>query len=426
MTVPTQKPLYYKIVTHLTFQVLVAIVLGVMVGKIWPTWAASLKPLGDWFIQMVKMIVPPIVFLTVALGIGSMRDLRSVGRVGIKSLGYFYLVTTLALAIGMLVVNWVQPGMGLDTSQLVSGDISTNLTQAAAPHSMYDAIFPKSFFGAFADGEMLQIVFLAILFGIGLTLAGERAEPVTDFLERLSKVFFKIIGIIMQFAPLGAFGAMAFVVGKYGTDAVWKLGNLMLCVYTTMFLFVVLVLGGIMRWVGISLWEVLKYIKEEILTVIGTSSSESVLPQIMEKLQKLGCARNIVGLVVPTGYSFNLDGTSIYLSMATIFLAQATGTALTLGEQISIIGLLMLTSKGAAGVSGSGFTVLVSTLTALHKIPVESAGLLLGVDKFMSEARSVTNLIGNTVATLVIAKSENALDRNMLQRELYAKDDWES
>jgi aerobic C4-dicarboxylate transport protein len=409
---------WYRVTTHLTFQVLVAIVIGVLVGQVWPDWAVTLKPLGDWFIQMVKMIVPPIVFLTVALGIGSMSDLRSVGRIGFKSLGYFYLVTTLALAIGMLVVNWVEPGVGLDTRLLTSGDISSNLAQAKAPHSMYDAIFPKSFFGAFADGEMLQIVFLAILFGLGLTMTGEKAAPVTDFLDRLSKVFFKIIGIIMLFAPLGAFGAMAFVVGKYGTSAVWRLGNLMLCVYLTMFLFVVLVLGGIMHAMGISLWKVLKYIRVEILTVIGTSSSESVLPQIMEKLQRLGCKPNVVGLVIPTGYSFNLDGTSIYLSMATIFLAQATGTALTLGEQIGIIGLLMLTSKGAAGVSGSGFTVLVSTLAALQKIPVESAGLLLGVDKFMSEARSVTNLIGNTVATLVIAKSEGALDEAVLNEEL--------
>lgn len=414
-----------KVFKHLTFQVLLAIVLAVFFGYFFPDWAVQTKPLGDLFIRLIKMIIPPVVFLTVVLGIGGMQDLKKIGRIGGKALIYFEVVTTFALLIGIVLVNWMQPGVGLDLSHVKNTDISEYINKSHNTKGILDLVFPESFFQAFASGEMLQIVFLALLFGLALSQIGEKGQPLVESLERIAKVFFKIIHYIMHFAPFGAFGAMAYIVGKHGLAALIPLGKLMLAVYGTMFLFIFVVLNGILRYYKISLWEVLKYIKDELLTVLGTSSSESVLPQLMDKLERLGCSRPVVGLVVPTGYSFNLDGTTIYLAMATVFLAQVQNVALGWGEQLTIIGILMLTSKGAAGVSGSGFTVLISTLAALQIIPVEGAGILLGVDKFMSEARAITNTIGNVVATLAIAKNEGELDEAKLNHELYEVGDFE-
>jgi aerobic C4-dicarboxylate transport protein len=397
---------------NLTFRVLVAITLGVILGVVAPDTAKAMRPLGDTFVNLVKMVIAPIVFFTIVLGIATLGDLKRVGRVGGKALLYFEIVTTFALAIGLIVVNVVKPGAGLDVSRLAGGDVSRYTTQAEqmtfVDFMMH--IVPPNMLGAFTSGEMLQVVFVAVLFGVAMSALGETARPAISIFEVISKVLFKIVGIIMIVAPIGAFGAMAYTVGNFGLRTLIPLGKLMLAVYTTMFLFVFIVLGLIARWFKFSLWRFLKYIKEEILLVLGTSSSEAALPRMMDKLEKFGCAKPIVGLVIPTGYSFNLDGTSIYLSMATVFLAQVSGIDLSLGQELTVLGVLMLTSKGAAGVTGSGFIVLASTLSAMKIIPIESIALLLGVDRFMSEARAIVNLIGNGVATVVIAKSENAFD----------------
>jgi aerobic C4-dicarboxylate transport protein len=397
---------------NLTFRVLVAITLGVILGVVAPDTAKAMRPLGDTFVNLVKMVIAPIVFFTIVLGIATLGDLKRVGRVGGKALLYFEIVTTFALAIGLIVVNVIKPGAGLDVSRIAGGDVSRYTTQAEqmtfVDFMMH--IVPPNMLGAFTSGEMLQVVFVAVLFGVAMSALGEGARPAISIFEVISKVLFKIVGIIMIVAPIGAFGAMAYTVGNFGLRTLIPLGKLMLAVYTTMFLFVFIVLGLIARWYKFSLWRFLKYIKEEILLVLGTSSSEAALPRMMDKLEKFGCAKPIVGLVIPTGYSFNLDGTSIYLSMATVFLAQVSGIDLSLGQELTVLGVLMLTSKGAAGVTGSGFIVLASTLSAMKIIPIESIALLLGVDRFMSEARAIVNLIGNGVATVVIAKSENAFD----------------
>ena len=405
---------------NLTFQVLVAISLGVLLGLVSPDTAKAMKPVGDTFINLVKMIITPVIFLTIVLGIANMSDLRKVGRVGGKALLYFEIVTTFALAIGLVVVNVIKPGAGLDVSRIAGGDISRYTTQAQQMTfvDFVTHIVPANMLEAFVRGEMLQVVFVAVLFGVALSALGEMAKPALTVFEVLSKALFKIVGIIMIVAPIGAFGAMAFTVGNFGLRTLIPLGKLMLSVYTTMFLFVFVVLNLIARLYGFSLLRFLRYIWEEILLVLGTSSSEAALPRMMDKLEKFGCAKPIVGLVVPTGYSFNLDGTSIYLSMATIFLAQVSGVNLTLGQELTVLGVLMLTSKGAAGVTGSGFIVLASTLSAMKIIPVESIALLLGVDRFMSEARAIVNLIGNGVATVVISKSENAFDVEQNRRAL--------
>ena len=397
---------------NLTFRVLVAITLGVVLGFVAPDWGKAMRPLGDTFVNLVKMVIAPIVFFTIVLGIATLGDLKRVGRVGGKALLYFEIVTTFALAIGLIVVNVVKPGAGLDVSGIAAGDVSRYTTQAEQMTfvDFVMHIVPPNMLGAFTNGEMLQVVFVAVLFGVALSALGETARPVLSLFEVLSKALFKIVGIIMIVAPIGAFGAMAYTVGNLGLRTLIPLGKLMLSVYTTMFLFVFVALGLIARFYNFSLWKFLKYIKEEILLVLGTSSSEAALPRMMDKLEKFGCAKPIVGLVIPTGYSFNLDGTSIYLSMATVFLAQVSGVDLTLGQELTVLAVLMLTSKGAAGVTGSGFIVLASTLSAMKIIPVGSIALLLGVDRFMSEARAIVNLIGNGVATVVIAKSENAFD----------------
>jgi aerobic C4-dicarboxylate transport protein len=400
-----------RLAGNLTFPVLVAISLGVLLGIVAPAAAQAMRPVGDTFVKLVKMVIAPIIFLTVVLGIASMGDMRRLGRVGGKALLYFELVTTLALAIGLVVVNVIRPGAGLDVSRMARGDVSRYT--AAEPLSAVEFlthVVPSNFISAFAEGDVLQVVFVAVVFGIALASVGDTGRPILDLFERLTKVFFRIIGFIMRLAPVGAFGAMAYTVGTFGLATLLPLGKLMLSVYTTMFVFVFVVLNLISRWYGFSLLSFLRYIKEELLIVLGTSSSEAVLPRMMDKLQRYGCASSIVGLVVPTGYSFNLDGTSIYLSMSVVFLAQVFHVPLSVSQQLSVLAILMLTSKGAAGVTGSGFIVLASTLSAMRIVPVEGIALLLGVDRFMSEARAIVNVIGNGVATVVIAKSENAFD----------------
>jgi aerobic C4-dicarboxylate transport protein len=400
---------------NLTAQVLFAVICGVALGVLDPALAKQMRPLGDTFVKLVKMVIGPIIFLTIVLGIARIADVRKIGRVGGKALLYFEVVTTFALAIGLTVVNVTKPGAGLDVSAMPKGDVSA---YAAQGHGLkftdfVTHIVPSSAVDAFAQGDILQIVFFAVLFGFALVTLGKKSESLTAVLETTLDVFFRIVALIMKVAPIGAFGAMAFTVGNFGLQTLLPLGRLMLDVYLTMFLFIFVVLNLIMRWYGFSLWAYLKYIREEILIVLGTSSSEAALPGLMAKLERYGCARPVVGLVVPTGYSFNLDGTSIYLSMATLFLAQVYGVPLTLGQQLGILAVLMITSKGAAGVTGSGFIVLASTLAAMKVVPIEGIALLLGVDRFMSEARAITNLIGNGVATLVISRSESEFDENL-------------
>ncbi len=414
-------PLARRLARNLTARVLVAIGLGVTVGAVWPDAGRALKPLGDAFINLVRMVIAPVIFLTVVLGIASMRDLRRVGRVGGKAFLYFEVVTTFALAIGLVVMNVTRPGDGVDAAAI------TRAAGGAAAVGRYAAaggelrlvdfllhVIPTSVVGAFAEGEVLQVVFFSVLFGAALTAVGvgegEPGRPIVAGMERLTAVFFRLVAMVMAVAPLGAFGAMAYTVGAFGLRTLLPLGRLMADVYLTMALFVFGALGLVCRLYGFRIWEFVKYIREEIVLVVGTSSSEPALPRMLEKLERYGCARSVVGLVIPAGYSFNLDGTSIYLSMATLFIAQAYDVRLSLGQQLSVLGVLMVTSKGAAGVTGSGFVVLASTLSALRVVPVEGLALLLGVDRFMSEARAVTNLIGNGVATLVVSRSEGAFD----------------
>jgi aerobic C4-dicarboxylate transport protein len=393
---------------NLTVRVLVAIALGALVGALWPSAGRAMKPVGDTFVNLVRMVIAPVIFLTIVLGIAHTSDLKRVGRVGIKALVYFEVVTTFALAIGLLVMNLLRPGEGIDASRVATGDVSQFAAQGRELRfvDFVTHIVPTSVVGAFAQGEILQVVFFSVLFGVALASLGRAGRPVARMLESLMHVFFRIVGIVMIVAPIGAFGAMAYTIGNFGVGSLVTLGRLMACVYATMALFIFVVLNLVARLWGFSLLRLLAYIKDEILIVLGTSSSEAVLPRMLDKMERLGCARPVVALVIPAGYSFNLDGTSIYLSMATLFIAQAYGVHLPLAQQLAVLGVLMVTSKGAAGVTGSGFIVLASTLSALRVVPVEGVALVLGVDRFMSEARSITNLIGNAVATVVIAKSE--------------------
>ena len=404
-----------RLARNLTAQVLFAVACGVALGVLDPALAKQMRPLGDTFVKLVKMVIGPIIFLTIVLGIARIADVKKIGRVGGKALLYFEIVTTFALAIGLTIVNITKPGAGLDVSAMPKGDVSAYAAQGQgmkfADFLMH--IVPSSPVDAFAQGDILQIVFFAVLFGFAVVTLGKGAVPLTNVLDTTLDVFFRIVALIMKVAPFGAFGAMAFTVGTFGLQTLLPLGRLMLDVYLTMFLFIFVVLNLILRWYGFSLWAYLKYIREEILIVLGTSSSEAALPGMMAKLERYGCAQPVVGLVIPTGYSFNLDGTSIYLSMATVFLAQVYGVPLSLAQQIGILTVLMITSKGAAGVTGSGFIVLASTLTAMKVVPLEGIALLLGVDRFMSEARAITNLIGNGVATLVISRSEHEFDDTM-------------
>jgi aerobic C4-dicarboxylate transport protein len=403
---------------NLTVQVLFAISLGIVLGLVAPGAARAMRPVGETFVNLVRMVIAPVIFLTIVLGIANMRDLRSVGRVGGKALLYFEIVTTFALAIGLVVVNVTKPGAGLDVSALAKGDIS-RYAEAGKTMSFVEIVthvVPASAVDAFAKGDVLQIVFFAVMFGTALAAIGERGGMLLKVLEELSQVIFRIVGIVMKVAPIGAFGAMAYTIGTFGVKSLLPLGRLMFDVYLTMALFIFIVLNLILRAFGFSLWQYLKFIREEIVLVLGTSSSEAALPRMLEKMERYGCSRSVVGLVIPAGYSFNLDGTSIYLSMSALFIAQAFGVHLSLGQQLSVLGVLMLTSKGAAGVTGSGFIVLVSTLSAMRVVPVEGVAILLGVDRFMSEARAITNLIGNGAATLVVARSENAFDEGMRAR----------
>lgn len=407
-----------RLLKNLTFRVLVAIAIGVTLGVFAPDTARSMRPLGDTFIALVRMVIGPIIFLTITLGIANMHDLKKVGSVGLKAFIYFEVVSTVALAIGLTVVNVTKPGAGLDVSSMAKGDVSQYAAQGRATGfvDILTHIVPTSPVDAFAKGDILQIVFFSVLFGVAVAAMGDHGKPLVDFFDRVLHAFFKITAMIMVVAPIGAFGAMAFTVGNFGVRTLLPLGRLMLDVYVTMFLFVLVVLNVVCRIYGFSLWHFLKYIKEEILLVLGTSSSEVALPRMLTKLERYGCAPSIVGLVIPAGYSFNLDGTSIYLSMATIFIAQAFGVDLSIGQQLSLLAILMLTSKGAAGVTGSGFIVLASTLAATHTVPVEGLAIVLGVDRFMSEARAIVNLIGNGVATLVVSRMEGAYDDS--QREV--------
>lgn len=412
-----------RLFKNLTFQVLTAIAVGVLVGLFWPDFGKQMKPVGDTFINAVKMVIAPIIFLTIVLGIAKMGDMKKVGKVGGKAFIYFEIVTTLALVIGLIVVNVLKPGAGLDFNKLEKGDVSQYTSEEGGKIDWIEFvthIVPSNMVDAFAKGDILQVLFFSILFGVGLTALGNSGKIIIEFFEKLLNVFFKIVGYIMKAAPLGAFGAMAFTIGNYGLESLVPLGKLMISVYTTMFFFVFIVLNLICKMYGFSLWKYLKFIKEELLIVLGTSSSESVLPRMMNKMEKFGCSKSVVGLVIPTGYSFNLDGTSIYLSMAVVFLAQVFGIDLSITQQLTIIAVLMLTSKGAAAVTGGGFIVLASTLTAMQVIPVEGLALLLGVDRFMSEARAIVNLIGNGIATIVVSKSENEFDEGKSEEAIQA------
>ena len=414
-----KKP-FYKV---LYLQVLFAIVCGVLLGHFWPESGAAMKPLGDGFIKLIKMLIAPIIFCTVVTGIAGMEDMKKVGRVGGKALLYFEVVSTFALIIGLLVVNILQPGVGMNVDpKTLDTKALNNYTNAA--HSQGGIVefllnvIPSTVVDAFAKGDILQVLLFSVLIGFAFAAAGERTRPVVRFINDFSHGLFICVGFVMKLAPIGAFGAMAFTIGKYGIASLLPLAKLMGGFYLCCLLFIIVVLGSIARLCGFSIFKFIAYIKEELLIVLGTSSSESVLPRMMAKLEKLGCSKSVVGLVIPTGYSFNLDGTAIYLTMAAIFVAQATNTPLSMVQELTILGVLLLTSKGASGVTGSGFITLAATLAAVPTIPVAGLALILGIDRFMSEARALTNLIGNGVATVVISKWEKELDVDQLNRAM--------
>ena len=415
-----------KVFRSLYVQVIIAILLGILVGALFPKFGESLKPLGDMFIKLIKMIIAPIIFATVVSGVAHMRDTKKVGRVGGKALIYFEVVSTLALVIGMVVMNVLKPGAGMnvDPATLDTKGLD-KYTEAAGEMTVVDhflKIIPDTFVGAFTSGELLQVLLVALLFGFGLMRLGKLGDQILHGIDAVNQVIFVILGFIMRLAPIGAFGAMAFTVGKYGLKSLTSLGYLMGSFYLTCLVFIFVVLGLIARAAGFSIVKLIRYIKEELLIVLGTSSSESALPRLMMKMEHAGAEKSVVGLVVPTGYSFNLDGTSIYLTMAALFIAQATNTPMGLGEQLTLLAVLLLTSKGAAGVTGSGFITLAATLGAVGHVPVAGMALILGIDRFMSEARALTNFIGNAVATLVVARSENAVDMDRLTRALDGDD----
>ena len=409
-----KKPLYKS----LYVQVLVAVVLGIALGHFQPDMGAQMKPLGDGFIKLIKMLIAPIIFCTVVIGIAGMEDMKKVGKTGGLALLYFEVMSTLALIVGLLMVNLVQPGAGMHID--VASLDTKGIAAYTAPGKMVTTtdfllnVIPSTVVDAFAKGEILQVLLFAVLFGFALHRFGGRGTQVFDFIEKFSHVMFDIVGMVMRVAPIGAFGAMAFTIGKYGVDSLVSLGKLMGTFYGTCLIFVFVILGIVTRLHGFSIFKFIKYIKEELLIVLGTSSSESVLPRMMEKMENAGAKKSVVGLVIPTGYSFNLDGTSIYLTMAAVFIAQATDTPMTLAQQITLLWVLLLTSKGAAGVTGSGFIVLAATLSAVGHVPVAGLALILGIDRFMSEARALTNLVGNGVATLVVARWTGDLDMKRL------------
>ena len=414
-----RKPALYR---SLYFQVVCAVIAGIALGYFYPALGAEMKPLGDGFIKLIKMMIAPIIFCTVVIGIAGMEDMKKVGKTGGLALLYFEVVSSFALVIGLVLVNLLQPGAGMNVDP---ASLDTKAVAAyTGPGKMVGTtdfilnIIPNALFDAFAKGEILQVLLIAVLFGFALHRFGGRGTLVFDFIEKTSHVLFNIIGFIMKVAPIGAFGAMAFTIGKYGVGSLLSLGYLMGAFYLTCLIFIFGVLGTIACIHGFSIWKFIKYIKEELLIVLGTSSSESVLPRMMEKMENLGAKKTTVGLVIPTGYSFNLDGTSIYLTMAAVFIAQATNTPMTLMQELTLLGVLLLTSKGAAGVTGSGFIVLAATLSAVGTVPVAGLALILGIDRFMSEARALTNLIGNGVATIVVAKWTDELDTDRLRAGL--------
>jgi len=412
------KPLYKS----LYFQVVVAIIVGVLLGHFFPATGEAMKPLGDGFIRLIKMIIAPIIFCTIVVGIAGMEDMKKVGKTGGYALLYFEVVSSIALVVGLVIVNTIQPGAGMnvDPANLDTKGVAayTKPGQMQGTVDFLLNIIPNTVIDAFAKGEILQVLLFSVMFGFALHKFGGRGTLVFDWIEKTSHVLFGIVGYIMRVAPIGAFGAMAFTIGKYGVGSLFQLGKLMGTFYLTCLIFVFVVLGLIARFHGFSIWKFIKYIKEELLIVLGTSSSESVLPRMMAKMENLGVNKSTVGLVIPTGYSFNLDGTSIYLTMAAVFIAQATNTDMTLTQQLTLLAVLLLTSKGAAGVTGSGFIVLAATLSAVGHVPVAGLALILGIDRFMSEARALTNLVGNGVATVVVGKWCGEVDENRMRRVL--------
>ena len=418
MAPDAKKPLY----THLYFQVITGIAIGVLLGYVWPSTGAAMRPLGDGFIRLIRMIIAPIIFGTVVVGIAKMGDMKNVGRIGIRALIYFEVVSTIALLIGLVVINVYKPGVGINADPATLDVKAVAAYTSGAQHltavDFLMNVIPVTVVDAFAKGEILQVLFFSILFGLALLYFGERGRGVVGLIDEVTHVLFGIVAIIMRAAPIGAFGAMAFTIGQYGIGTLFSLGKLMAGFYATCLLFVFVVLGAIAAWTGFSILKLISYLKEELLIVLGTSSSESVLPRMMAKLENLGCSKSVVGLVIPTGYSFNLDGTSIYMTMAAIFIAQATNTTLTVGEQLGILGVALLTSKGAAAVTGGGFVTLAATLSVIPTIPVAGLALIVGIDRFMSEARALTNLMGNGVGTIVIAKWDGALDARRMRRIL--------
>ncbi|WP_053146963.1 C4-dicarboxylate transporter DctA [Pseudomonas sp. MS646] len=414
-----------KVVKSLYFQILLAVLLGVLVGHFWSQQAIALKPLGDAFIKLIKMMIAPVVFCTIVTGIAGMSDKRSLGRLLSKTMLLFLGLTVISLIIGLVAVYLFKPGVGMniDPTQLSTKGLS-QYTDSAAKLGVVEFfmhIIPDTFLGAFNKGEVLPVLFIAVLSGFALSAIGERGKPVLDVLESASHMVFKIFSYLMRFAPIGAFGALAFTVGQYGITSLGSLAKLIMTLYIACAFFVIVVLGGICRAHGFSLWKLLRYLREEFLVVLGTSSTEPVMPRMLEKLQALGCKKGVVGLVLPTGYSFNLDGTAIYLSLAAVFIAQACNIDLTLGQTVTMLAIMLLSSKGAAGVTGSGFVALASTLTVIHDIPLAGLALLIGIDRFMSEARALTSLASNAVATVVISISENACDRDRLLSTLDGK-----
>jgi len=421
----TKQPFYKS----LYVQVLIAIAIGIALGHFYPDTAKLMKPLGDGFVKLIKMAIAPIIFCTVVTGIAGMQNMKAVGKTGGMALLYFEIVSTIALIIGLVVVNVVQPGAGMHadvatlTAEMNKNAALTGFIASGEKQSTIDFfmnVIPNTVVGAFANGDILQVLFFSVLFGYALHRMGDYGQPLFQLIERFTHVMFNIINVIMKVAPLGAFGAMAFTIGAYGLGSLVQLGQLMLCFYITCILFVLLVLGSIARYHGFSILRFISYIREELLIVLGTSSSESALPRMIAKMEKLGADKSVVGLVIPTGYSFNLDGTSIYLTMAAVFIAQATDTPMDISHQITLLVVLLIASKGAAGVTGSGFIVLAATLSAVGHLPVAGLALILGIDRFMSEARALTNLVGNGVATLVVAKWCKQLNEKTLHDELAA------
>ena len=416
---PPRKPRFYEV---LYVQVIFAIIVGILLGYFFPEFGESLKPLGDAFIKLVKMIIAPVIFLTVVTGIAGMNDMKSVGRVAGKAMLYFLIFSTLALVIGMVIAYIIQPGAGLniDPSTLQSAKVSEYVSKAqeSSMIAFFMNIIPTTVLSPLTEGNILQVLFVSVLFGISLASVGERGKPITDLLQVAAAPMFKLVSIVMKVAPIGALGAMAFTIGKYGLHSISNLMLLIVTFYITSILFVLLILGAVARYNGFSIVGLIRYIKDELWLVLGTSSSEAALPNLMQKMEAAGCKKSVVGLVVPTGYSFNLDGTNIYMTMAALFIAQATNTDLTIGQQITLLLVAMLSSKGAAGVTGAGFITLAATLSVVPGLPVEGMALILGIDRFMSECRALTNFIGNACATIVVARWENALDKEQLGKAM--------